>query len=191
MTITRNHKLIGCFILAILAALMSFATYVSAQPSTVVIQTMATATTSVAFLTPGTATTTYQFDNSLFSSGKIANMQSVDSGSMMIQMTASSSVGNLSTLAWQFQFSNNGIDWYGESSPVTAAGASASAESTSTITHTWNPGTTATSSKFVLIPVGPAQHERVTFFIPGTPNTTASSSAFYIEVDLKKNPSTP
>lgn len=189
---TKNLLWFGVAGVVLLGALFFSAVQLThAQPSSVNVQASATATTTVTYMTPGTATTTYQIDSQLFSAGKVPNMLSIDSGSLTIQMTASSSVGTLSSLAWQFQCSNNNIDWAGESSTGTVSG-STSSESTSTVTHYWAPGTTATTTKYIAnIPICFAYHERIQFYIPGNPATTASSSAFYIEVGLKKNPSTP
>lgn len=182
-----SKKWLFSLVVAIVITVFSIvALSAKAQPSSVVIQTTATATTTMSYMTPGTATTTYQFDSASYSSGKVLNMQGIDSGSMMIQFAASSSAASL---AYQFQYSNNNIDWYGESSSFgTVSGSNNSLfEASSTITHIWTPGVTGTSTKLVTIPVAAAQHERVVFSIPvGTAN-----GAVYAEIDLKRNPSTP
>lgn len=160
-----------------------------AHPSSVAIQATATATTSIAYLSAGVATSTYQFDgNGQLSTGKVLNMQTIDSGSLYIEFVASSSA---SSLGWQFQYSNNNQDWYGESAPFstgTISGTSSNQfEASSTITHVWTPGVGATSTKVVAIPILPAQHERVVFFTP----IGAAASGVYAEVDLKSLPSNP
>lgn len=151
----------------------------SAAPSSVTIQTTATATTTVAFLGVGVATSTYQFDNPTFSSGKIPNMQPIDQVNLYVQLAASSTA---SVLTITPQFSNNGIDWYGFNqvgTVVLSTGVSTAA--TSSLIFQWNPGTTATTSNVFTLPAIAAQHERVQFSASG------AAAAVYAEVDLKRS----
>lgn len=183
MTISNRSWIVGgaLAILALLAGMVFAVGNASAQPSTVVFQTSAAATTTVAYIGSGTGTSTYQIDNPVFSSGKITNLQPIDSIALYVQMAASSTA---STLTVTPQYSNNNIDWYALGSQGTASAAGVIAVSTTT-TFTWTPGTTATTSMVFNLPAVPTQHERLVFSMSG------GAGAIYSEYDLKKNPSTP
>lgn len=189
MKTKRNLWLFSTIALLVTGCFLAYSVQTFAHPSSVAFQATATATTSVTYLSAGIATTTYQLDgNGVFSTGKVLTMQTIDSGSMYIQLVASSTT---SSLGWQFQYSNNNQDWYGESAPFTTGTISATAsnifESSSTISHIWTPGVAATSTKVISIPIIPAQHERIVFFTPiGT-----AASGLYAEFDLKSLPSNP
>lgn len=171
MTLLPKRKLlIGLLLVVVAAAVyLTWGGYVHAQPSSVTIQTTAAATTTVSYLNGGsaTATSTYQFDNPVFSSGKVANMMTTDSGTLYVQFTASTSPARL---VWYFQCSNNNIDWY------------ATDQASSTL------GSTVASTTLVTSPIASCVtfHERVTFYVAGGLN-----GSYYAELDLKKNPSTP
>ncbi len=189
---TKTNIFLGLIIGVIFATTLLFFSLSQqkafASPATVTFETTATATTTQSFMTPGTATSTFQFDSAVALSGKVATMQAVDSGSMFIQFTASTSV---SALAYQFQYSNNGIDWYGESASFGTIGGinNTQFEASSTVTHYWNPGgsVASTTQKAVSVPILPAQHERVVFSIPiGTNN-----GSVYAEFNFKRNANTP
>lgn len=160
----------GVVVVAIMAALVVYAfggDLAQAQPSSVTTQATATATTSPAYLYTGSATSTYQFDNPSFSSGKIANMGTIDGGTLYFAQVSSTSATSLNV---RFQCSNNNIDWY-------------NAESTTTL------GNAVASTTYMITPISVCVtfHERVVFSInPGSP-----AASVYAEVDLKKNPSTP
>ncbi len=194
---TTNRKVL--FVLATLALFalgaIAFGTKVKAYPSSIFTQASAGAVTTQSYMTQGTATTTYQFDSPTFTpgvSGKVANMQGIDATSLYVLFNASSTG---SYLEWQISYSNDNVNWYGESATVTTAGrdiASSTSgtvlqEASSTVTHLWAPGVTGTSTKTVLLPATPALHERVQFFIP----IGSTNGAVYNEADLKQNPSTP
>jgi hypothetical protein len=183
---TRWAVVLAVLIMSIVAFL--FAEHAQANPTTVAFETSASATTSLSYMVPGTgtATTTFQFDSPSFSAGKVANMQFIDATALYIQYVASSTTAGLE---WQVQYSNNNIDWYGENQSIGAALGSASLqqEASTTVTHIWVPGVAATSTKVVILPAVPAQHERVQFFTaPGLGN-----GAIYEEVDLKTLSTTP
>lgn len=181
---TRTQQIatvgIGMFLIGLALTLLT-AGLAHAQPSSTSTQATATATTSVTYIGNGTATSTYQIDSNLFSSGKIANMQSVDALSLFLQVAASST---LTQYVITPQVSNNNIDWYNVGSLGTASAAGAVAVSTST-SFTWTPGVTATSSNSFSIPFIPTMHERLVI------SATGAAGAYYAEIDLKKNPSTP
>lgn len=186
MTLLKSKIHIGlaallCFA-AVAVAVMGVWGVAKAQPSTIVLQATATATTSVAYMVAGVASTTYQIDNTVFSSGKVANMQNIDEASLFLQVAASSSAANIIVTP---QFSNNGIDWYSlgtATTTVTAGGTSVLAFPT---TYQWVPGTTATTSIVFKLPPVPANRERIVV------GSSGANAAVYMEIDLKKNPSTP
>lgn len=154
-----------------------------AQPSTVITQALATATTSVAYLTASTTGQTYQFDSVLFSSGKVANLTTVDATDLYLQVAASSTLTIYSITP---QFSNNGIDWYGFNQAIgTQTSTGTSTLATSSLVYEWRPGTTATTSNVFNLPYAPAIHQRVIV------QTMNGNGSLYLEADLKKNPSTP
>ena len=167
-------------ILAILSvSLLAFKA--SAMPSQVYSEQTATATSSVNYVGNGTATSTFQFDNISTLVNKIPSMQTVDSISLYLQVAASSTATQYTI---QPQYSNNNVDWYSQGSQGTASAAGSIAVSTSTV-FTWTPGTTATTSMVFNLPVVPALHERMLVSASG------AAGAYYAEVDLKQNPSTP
>lgn len=184
MTLINRHVniwvAIGVVVVAIILASLGVQV-ASAQPSTVVLQTTASATTTVSYLGNGTGTSTYQFDNPAFSSGKVANMQTTDTVALFLQVAASSTATVYTVTP---QYSNNNVDWYNVGSQGTASASGVVAVSTST-TFTWTPGTTATSSMTFNLPTVATMHERVLLSASG------AAGAVYAEVTLKKNPSTP
>lgn len=160
---------------------------VSAQPSSITIQTTANATTTVTYMSAGTATSTYQFDSPSYSSGKEASNMSVDKIAVYIQFTASTTG---SVLGITPQYSNNNIDWYNYNafnSTVTSSGYTNLASSS--ITYYYNPNSTiaSTTGTVFIVPDVPSVHERLVFSIP----VGSTPGAVYAEVDLKKNPQTP
>lgn len=181
-----KKSLVSILAIAIVLAVLSlYATRVHAQPSTDVIQTSATATTTVGYMTAGTASTTYQIDgNGSFASGKVANMQPIDVVSMFVQYSASSTSA---TLIATPQWSNNGIDWYGFGQSVFATPASTGVIplASTTLTYQFLPPSTATTTFVINLPQINAQHERVIF------GTQGANGAVYSEWVLRKNPSTP
>jgi hypothetical protein len=93
---------IGIMILAIVS---SFGVAkINANPSYFALSSStSTATTTPAYMTPGTATSTLSFDS------QVGIAQSVDSAILAIQFTGSSTE---STLFTQLEYSQNGIDWF-------------------------------------------------------------------------------
>lgn len=169
---------IGTLVAAMLLGVLLSAHYASAQPSSLVIQATAAATSSVSYLVPNVATSTYQFDSSMFSSGKIANMQPIDQVSLYIEGVASSTS---TVFVITPQFSNNNIDWYNYGVATTTVSTAGVSPIAVPVSYQWTPGTTATSTTVILLPAVPAQHERVQF------SASNASGAIYAEVDLKKN----
>ncbi len=156
-----------------------------AQPSSVSVQTTASATTTAAFIGNGTATSTYQIDaGNVFSTSKEFSMQDVDNVYMFVQGAASSSA---TVFGFTVQVSNNNIDWYSvaTTSLITVPSYVFGSSIASSTTATWQPGTTATSSFMFQLPNVAALHERVLI------SATGAAGAVYAEFALKKNPSTP
>lgn len=98
-----KNKIIAA--IASLAAFASFAGYVHANPGYFVptVQT-ATATTSISYMTPGTATTTLQYDT--YNTG---NNYATNYATLLARFAASSTP----TFAINLEYSQDGIDWYG------------------------------------------------------------------------------
>lgn len=160
---------------------------VKAFPSTIAFEATATNVSSVSYLAAGTsiATSTFNFNSTVASNGKLPNMQKVDRTSLFVQFISSSTA---STLAIVPQVSNDNVNWYPINQAVgtqTALGNITLASSSNT--YLWNPVTTATATMAFILPEVPTQYERVLFYIaPGTAN-----GSVYSEVDLKSNPSNP
>jgi hypothetical protein len=94
------------------------------------------ATTTVAYLTPGTATTTLIYD------AGIGQNLAADSAVLLIQLTASSTT---TTLKWKLEYSQDNLcattpgkaDWYSESVNNAAATASTTVEVRDTKEYSW------------------------------------------------------
>lgn len=110
-----------------------------------------TATTTATFMTPGTATSTLTM-----------NTWNVDKADVWIHFIASSTA---STLQWQYQYSNDNVTWYNEDYTIapTTLGVATFEHASTTITHRWTPGTTATSTKVVTIPDISSNFKRAVF----------------------------
>jgi len=174
-------------VLAMVAVLAVYSQTVKAAPSGLAIQTSASASTSPAYLTQGsaTATTTYQLDsNGQFSSSKVPNMQGVDSVSVLVDLVASSTS---SVLVVTPQWSNNNIDWYGFASPISANTSlnGLSFLASTTLAYYFSPTTSGTNLITFQMPVLFAQHERVQYSLWG------ANGSVYSEYDLKATPETP
>lgn len=164
--------------LVVIASIGVFVSKVSAQPSTLTVQTTATATTTVSYLTSGTGNFTYQIDSyPTYSSSKVFSMAGIDSVYLYAQVAASSTA---TTYTFQPQYSNNGVDWYNAGSQGTASGAGVVAVATST-TFTWQPGTVATTSMMFRMPDLSGLHQRI------ITSASGGAGAVYEEVVLKKN----
>lgn len=151
-----------------LLAFVAFAPNSKAQPSSINVQTTAPATTTVAFVGNGTATSTYQIDSyPTFNQSKVFSMAGIDAEYLYVQVTASSTA---TIFTFTPQFSNNGIDWY-------------NIASTSGTAAIWNPGTTATTGLAFKLPDMQGLHERILTSAAG------AAGAVYEEVVLKKNAS--
>lgn len=187
MTKVQRNSTFGLIGTATLVLLLwaGLAISTKAQPSSINVQSTAVATTTVAYIGNGTATSTYQIDaNNTVSASKIFSMAPIDTVYMYVQGAASSSA---TTFGFTVQMSNNGSDWYsvGTSSLNSAPTFTFGSSIASSTTATWLPGTTATSSFMFQLPVVAGLHERV------LTSATGAAGAVYEEFVLKKNPSTP
>lgn len=146
---------------------------VKALPPYITFTSTAAATTTVNYMTAGTATTTL----ALYDLSNYDTDETVDSNQIFIQYTASTSAGILN---WRFEFTNGtncditvptSCNWYEEDSVINPALAVANARwdhSSTTMTHVWQPGSTvaSTSLKAIIVPPVAAKYKRVQFFVP-------------------------
>ena len=147
-----------------------------AYPSSLTIDTTATATTTRTFVGNGTATSTYQFDSyPTYNPTKPFSMGQMDAEYLYVQAEASSTA---TVFGITPQFSNNGVDWY-------TYGTLTGLNVTSTTTYTWQPATVATSSMTFKLPTMYGMHERV--LVSGS----GAAGAIYMEVVMQKQPSNP
>lgn len=127
------------------------------------------ATSSPTYMTPGTATTTLTV--------------SKDKGSVLSLFVAFTASTSPAILNWDYQFSNNGVDWYEEDNvidPTTLALLARFDHASTTVTHAWSPqsSTASTSYKVIDMPDTPSKFSRVRFTVPvGTVN-----SSIYAEI---------
>lgn len=139
---------------ALLLAAVGFTPARAASPDFNVVSTAA-ATTTVSYMTAGTATTTLTYD-SLYTGS--------DSAVLLTQFAASSTS---SVLNITVQYSQDGIDWYGDNLMVLTNSTSTPAKSIQIgNTYTWLAASTATTSKAVLIPT-PARYSRIQYSMTG------------------------
>lgn len=188
-TIVRYKNVLWVVSILVALALIAGPALIKAATSYVSSQASATATSTMSFMSPGAATTTYQLDG--LASNKVQEMGEIDSAAVYIAFNASSSS---SILAYQVQYSNNNVDWYGESASLSTANANIAStsnavtqEASTTVTHLWSPGASGTSTKAILLPPLPAKHERLIFSIP----VGSANGAIYFETALKRLPATP
>lgn len=129
---------------------------VKAQSSYVASYNTATATTSPEYLIGGTATSTKTVP--------IYGAQKVD---MVVQFTASTSPA---VLQWQYEFSDNGIDWSPLGQSVTTASIANQYNdfATSTIVNRWSPGSATASTSRIIVSIPPINSTllRVVFSVP-------------------------
>lgn len=180
----KRSSLISIAGLALAAAiflLYGFAYQAKANPLDL-ITSNTTATTSLAYMTPGTATTTYYFDS--YANGS-ADQNATDKAMMLLQLVASSTS---SSLKWQYEFSQgvtgvdcsatpSACDWYSDTiqSQVTAT-STQTFNVTAPIAYQWNFASTSQNGasvaatnnrglKVIQVPT-PARYTRVIFSVP-------------------------
>lgn len=126
------------------------------------------ATGTPSFMTPGTATTTLTCNLSLISGGSDA----MDSAALAFQLTATST-GTI--LNWQYEYSQDGVDWYGDNFSSTTITTSEHsrvktarlqfASSTDNCAASNNPVTNTRTCRLIDLPT-PTKWIRVKFFLP-------------------------
>jgi len=160
--------LLTSLILAVLAIV--FTTAVKANSSRVIANSSCTtsgtmATTSVVYMTPGTATTTLECDF-LSVSGAGGGVSSMDSAVLAIQQNASTSASNLN---FKLEYSQDGEDWFTYGAPLTSVATTTVYAETGS-ENTWSASAAGISRTMVPIPT-PTRYVKVTFTVPiGTAN---------------------
>ena len=154
----KNLYLFG-LLLALAAAIIFKANVASANPSYFLptVQT-ATATSTVAFMTPGTGTTTLAFDS--YQNGQFF---AIDNATLLTQYVASSTS---SILGISIQYSNDGIDWYSDNYLAQSASTTSSVNLANPIAYTWKAAGTATSSTALKLSV-PMRYVRAIYSATG------------------------
>jgi hypothetical protein len=180
MTLKKYYSGVGVAALAVIFLVSMFGFSVQkakARPSQVDVTASATATTSPTYMTPGTATSTVVWDS-----------REVDSNTVMIQFTASTSAARLD---WYTQYSNNynpstgNGDWYNEDARLSSI--SGIDHASTTVTHRWLPGSTtaSTSLKAVQVSEVASRWKRIVFFIPV--GVSSTNGALYTEIAQKRD----
>lgn len=145
--------------------LVAFTKVSLANPSFFGIQSMtATATTTVASIAPGTATTTLTFDS--FSSGQ---QYAGDSVTLLLQSTGSSTAAVVNV---NFQYSQDNVDWY-NLNPLLGT-ATTSVNISSALTYSFTPATTSIQKNAIATPV-PTRYIRAVITATGTSSTVWAS----------------
>lgn len=175
-SLTRNSLIFAIIGILSSAIIIAFAPRVDAQPSSIAVQTTNAATSTVAYLGNGTATSTYQIDSyPSYSSSKAFSMAGIDAVYAYLELTASSTATVFSVTP---QFSNNNIDWYNYSGPLSTN--SSQVIMASTTAYTFTPNTTATTFVAFKLPDMTGIHERLVFSALG------AAGSVYAEVVNKK-----
>lgn len=126
----------------------------------------ATGTTTPTFLTAAAATTTF--------AALTANTANEDLNLMVVASSTSS------VITWSVQYSYNGVDWYNEDLPATSG--SVTTHPALPITHTWTPGTTATTSRSMNLQTHAAKYTRIGF------QATGANASIYPQFILQNTP---
>lgn len=103
-SLVRNRWALGGILAIAFAAVVGFAVVAKANPLDLITSNV-TATSTVAYMTGGTATTTYVYDTYANS----ADQNAIDKAAMLVQFTASSTASKLN---WSYEYSTgvNGVD---------------------------------------------------------------------------------
>ncbi len=157
----------------------------------------AVATTTVNFMTPGTATTTVVYDsyNQNGTNQPVGYVPTTSDGAtLLVQQTASSTT---SILGWKYEYSQDGLDWYGDAIVNYGNATTTQVQSLAVNnSYTWNfASSTSCDNTAVLLTNNrgckavnvqtPTRYVRAVFFIP----TGASNAGVYAQfVPRKQNP---
>ena len=134
-----------------------------ANPSVFQVTQTAVATTTVTYMSAGTATTTITHDS-------LQNRFATDGAALMIQLKASSTA---TTLKWKYEFSQDGIDWFQDNQELTT-NATTTVQVRDSKEFSWvfassTPNNGGTGSDFGLKLVNvptPARFTRAVFYLP-------------------------
>lgn len=110
----------------------------------------ATATSTTSFLTPGAGTTTLTYDS--YQNGP---NRKADSATLLVQLQASSTS---SVLGIKIQYSQDGIDWYGDNLQVATSSTNIATDNS----YSWTAASTASLNKAIVFPV-PTRFSRAVF----------------------------
>lgn len=123
-------------------------------------------TTTPTFLTAAAATTTFT-----------ALIPQANSVSLNLQVAASSTS---SVITFRESFSYNGIDWYQEDLPTTSG--AVTTHPALGITHTWTPGTVATTSRSLNLQTHAAKYVQIGF------QATGANASIYPQLIIQNAP---
>lgn len=158
----KNSWYIGAVAAVAFSLVVSYVAFVhitKANPLDI-ITSNTTATTTLSYLTAGNNIVTYTYDSY---GGGVADPNATDQAAALIQFTASSTS---SVLSWNYQFSQNGVDWYDDNTSFLAT-----TTATSTMTqrqgYTWTAAGTAVALKAVELPATPTRFVRMIFYTTG------------------------
>ena len=161
------------FITGGIIGILAIAGIVSANTSFFVPTTQtATATSSWAYITAGVGTSTVTLD-SYANPASVA--KTLDKATLLINYTASSTA---SILNWRYSFSQDGVDWYGDSLGINTSSSTSvtGANMAPFNTYAWtfasttagssiSSQATSTAMKAVYVPT-PTRYVRVVFYVP-------------------------
>lgn len=164
----------------LIASFLIVSTQVYANPPSILRMWSASATSTLAYLSPGAGTTTLMIDT-----GISANT-AADNVTLLLQYTAS---GTAPTLAFRQEYSADNIDWYSEtlvSSTSQSILVSPYREysivfSTTTASGRGGSGTSARQMTSLQLPV-PTRYTRVVFYVPAG----GGNGALWSEFSAKK-----
>lgn len=165
-----NKKLVASIgiVIAIFAVVLYFSREAKANPIQLATPSNTSATTSVSYMTAGTATTTYSYDS--YSQG---NPTRPYEAALLINFTGSSTSA---TLNINIEYSQDGIDWYQDGGSLYNAYATSSKPfdvgTVNRFTYTYTTqgaglaaGTNATSTRLVLVKT-PTRYVRAVMTLP-------------------------
>lgn len=150
---------------------------VGANPLLFYSQPVNFASTSVIYMSPGTATTTNVIDSSRVGPG-----YAIDSASLLIEFIASSTA---STLKWKFEFSQDGIDWYSDNQEL-STNATTTTQVRDFKEFSWTFASTtvgtqtapqSTGRKLISVPT-PTRFTRTVFYLPAGSTNAAVASQY-------------
>ena len=134
-----------------------------------------TSTTTRSYMTPGAATSTYEF-----------SYESAVNSTIFLQLTASTSA---TYLGWKWYFSNDGIDWHAEDSYATTALVTGNTliHASSSPENLWSPGSTVASTSMTTIAVPDVMTRRVRLQIYIPAGKSSSNGAIWLRALQKGN----